>query len=102
MSEMRGQGVHLPVNRQSIGMPARVFLFTLDQISVMTDIAEGQLLKSFLYLEGRSTGSRKKELMIATNIAEPNAKPDWRVTEREFVRWMRYKGFRYYDRGAFT
>lgn len=100
MAENRGQGISLPAAK--IGLPVRVFLFTIDQLSVMIDVKEETIKRSYLYYEGRSIGPRKKELMIARNIAPEGEKPDWRVAEREFIRWMRHKGFRYYDRGAFA
>lgn len=99
---LRGAGTALPSGAGKIGLPARVFLFTMDQLSVMLDIDERTILQSYIYFEGRSIGARAKSLMTARNIAQPDEKPDWRVTEREFIRWMRVKGFRYYDRGVFS
>lgn len=57
-------------------------------------------MSHYLYFEGRSIGARRRDLMIARNIAPPDQDPEWRVTEREFVRWMKTKGFRYYETGA--
>jgi len=68
----------------------------------MIDVKEDTIKRSYLYYEGRSVGSRRKDLMIARNVAPPDEKPDWRIAEREFVRWMRHKGFRYYERGTFS
>ncbi len=99
---LRGQGVSLPANPSAVGLPTRVFLFTFDQLSVMLDIDESIIARDYVYYEGRSIGSRKKNLMLARNIAPPDSKPEWRVAEREFIRWMRVKGFRYYERGAFS
>jgi hypothetical protein len=99
---LRGQDVNLPAGGEKIGIPSRVFLFTMDQLSVMLDIDEKTILSSYIYFEGRSVGSRKKGLMVAINIAPPELKPEWRVAEREFIRWMRVKGYRYYERGVFT
>lgn len=98
---LRGAGVNVPAGGEKIGIPTRVFLFTVDQISAMLDVDEKTILNSYIYFEGRSIGTRKKNLMVARNIAAPEDKPDWRVAEREFIRWMRVKGFRYYERGAF-
>jgi len=97
---LRGQGIALPPGGEKIGLPTRVFLFTLDQISVMIDIDEASIKAQYVYFEGRSIGSRSKHLMVARNIAPPDAKAEWRVAEREFVRWLRHKGFRHYERGA--
>lgn len=100
MSQDRGAGVNLPSGAGQIGMPPRVFLYTLDQIGVMLNLSTDTIAKSYVYFEGRSIGSRHKDLMIARNIAPSDQRPDFRVAEREFVRWMKNKGFRYYERGA--
>lgn len=100
MSADRGAGINLPSGANKIGLPPRVFLYTLDQLGVMLDLAPRQLTAQYIYFEGRSIGARHKFFMVARNIAPPNEKPEWRVTEREFVRWMRHKGFRYYETGA--
>ncbi len=86
--------------RRSVGLPPRPFLYTIDQISVILDVTEKIVAATYLFFEGRSTGTRNKHLMLARNIAPPDAKPDWRVAERELVRWMKTKGFRYYERGT--
>jgi hypothetical protein len=38
--------------------------------------------------------------MLARDISPDDAeRPDWRVSEKDFVRWLRFKGFRYHERG---
>lgn len=100
MPESRGVGAALPVGGNKIGLPARPFLYTLDQIATLLDVSELQLSRSYMYFEGRSTGKFRKDLMAARNIAPAEEKPDWRVVDRELVRWMRHKGFKFYDRSA--
>lgn len=102
MGESRGVGAALPVSHDKIGLPPRPFLYTLDQLSVMLDVPEERIRKAYIYFEGRSIGSRSKQLMTARNIAPGNQNPDWRVAEREFIRWMRTKGYRWYERSTFT
>lgn len=97
---LRGAGIALPSEAPKVGLPPRVFLYTLDQLCVMIDIDVKSLEKSHVYFEGRSIGTRRRDLMIARNIAAPDEKPEWRVAEREFVRWLKFKGFRYYEFGA--
>lgn len=99
-SGLRGQGIALPSQAPRVGLPTRVFLYTLDQISVLLDVDESQIKNQYVYFEGRSIGSRSKHLMIARNIAPPDKKAEWRIAEREFVRWLKVKGFRHYERGA--
>lgn len=98
---LRGAGINLPANPESVGLPARVFLYTIDQLCVMLNVSEEQIKKSYLWYEGRSTGTKRRDLMVARNIAKPENTPDWRITEREFIRWMKFKGFKHYERGAF-
>jgi hypothetical protein len=98
--DARGAGQSLPKQNKSLGLPYRPFLFTVDQIAVLLDISERRILAEYLYFEGRSIGTRHKHLMIARNIAPPDKKPEWRIAERELMRWMRHKGFRYYERGV--
>lgn len=101
MSELRGSAVnHLPA-REKVGLPPRAFLFTLDQVAMMIAVTERSLKQAYVYFEGRSTGRRSLDLMIAINIAPEKEKPEWRVSERELIRWLKKKGFRYYEVGTF-
>jgi hypothetical protein len=101
MGESRGTGVSLPVRGEAVGLPPRPFLYTLDQLAVILDLTE-TALAHHVYFEGRNTGVRRKDLMLARNIAPATEKPEWRVAEREFVRWMRTKGFKAYERTTFS
>ena len=89
-------------DRTKIGLPPRPFLYTIDQLAVMLDLPERQLRIKHIYHEGRDIGHRSREHMVARNIAGPDDTPDWRVADREFIRWMRLKGFKFYDRGTIT
>ena len=84
-----------------IALPARTFLYTVDQIAHLLQISEDTVRSSFLYYEGRSTGTVPKTQMLARNIAPEGEKPEWRVADRELTKFMRAKGFRYYERGYF-
>lgn len=101
---MRGAGSALPANPEKVGMPLRPFLWTLDQIAVMLNVEEKTIRhgRGYLYYEGRSTGVRARDLMTARNIAPADQRPDWRVAEREFLRWLKVKGFKVYERGVVT
>lgn len=99
---MRGEGIALPPGRTKLGLPPRPFLFTRDQIAGVLDLQPRNFNDKYVYYEGRTVGAKSKHLLVARNIAPPNESPEWRITEREFIRWMKVKGFRYYDRGAFS
>lgn len=87
---------------EKIGLPPRPFLYTIDQISGILSIPVDALKQRYLYFENRSIGDQDRHLIAARNIAPPADRPDWRISEREFIRWMRLKGYRYYDRGYFV
>ena len=84
---------------EAIGLPPRVFLYTLDQISVLISVSLETIKTSYIYYEGRSIGSKDRFLIQARNIAPADVKPDWRVSERELIRWFKVMGYKYYERG---
>lgn len=102
MSQLRGAGVSLPANPERVGLPARPFLYTTDQIATLLSLDEKTVKAQYLFYEGRSTGKRKLGLMVARNIADPKNHPQWRVSERELIRWLRFKGFRIYETGVIS
>ena len=86
-----------PSTPESVGLPRKPFLYTLDQISALLHIKIESLKVSYIWYEGRSTGTPTKHALKANNIAPINEKAEWRVEERELVRWMKVKGFRAYE-----
>lgn len=86
---------------RSVGLPARPFLYTIDQLAVILELREASIKQNYLYYEGRSIGVKSPDLLEAKDIAPPGAQwPDWRVAERELIRWMKRKGFRFYERAS--
>lgn len=84
---------------ESVGLPPRIFLYTVDQIAVVLNVSELHVKRHVLHYDGRSPGRCPKDKMLARNIADPGVRPDWRVAERELVRWLKHKGFHFADRG---
>lgn len=83
-----------------IALPIRPFLYTVDQLAQLLSLDESYIRNNLLYYEGRSTGAVRKTLMRAVNIAaDGELKAEWRVSDFEFRKWMRFKGFKYYERG---
>ncbi len=68
------------------------FLYTIDQIGLMLSISEARV-KANVFFTGRTRGVRQTHEMEAVNIARPGENPEWRITEREFKRWLKRKGF---------
>ncbi|AER26596.1 helix-turn-helix DNA binding domain protein [Gordonia phage Amore2] len=77
-----------------VNLPAREFLFSLDQIAQMLDVSMKYLTGNIIFFYGRSIGSRKGKL-LSVNIAAPGDNPVWRVAEMEFKSWMRYRKIRF-------
>lgn len=87
-------------DRERLGLPIRPFLYTLDQIGTILSITEVELKKNgYVHFRGRSLGLPRPDELRAINIASGiSDKPDWRVEERDLIRWMKRKGFHYVDR----
>ena len=83
--------------RRSVGLPPLVFMFTMDQVSAMLQVAESDLKKHYLYYAGRSVGFQTPDRMYAINVAPDGQPAQWRVSQKEFVRFVKRKGLRLYD-----
>lgn len=88
---------------RQVGLPPNVFLYTLDQVATILSLpVEDFKSKGYVFYEGRSTYIKKSSQMSARNIApDPKDAPVWRILDQELVRWMKLKGFRYYEAGVF-
>jgi len=84
---------------QTVNLPVRNFLYTIDQIAFLLEVEEKTVKISYLHFEGRSTGVCPRDRMSARNISPKGVKPEWRILDIHFVRWMRLKGFKIYERG---
>ena len=93
-------GDNLRKGARNVGLPPRPFLYTIDQIATILNLTEFEVNKTYIYFERRSVGTKTREQMLARNIAPRDKTPDWRVAEMELVRWMRFRGFRFYDRST--
>lgn len=78
---------------EKLGLPITSFLYTIDQICQLVGMDQEQALRTIFYFHNRSTGRQSQHTMLARDVAPPNDNPEWRVAEREFVRWLRLKGF---------
>jgi hypothetical protein len=85
-----------------VGLPPRVFLYSLDQIAAMIDVPITELVGRYVFFDGRSEGSPRQypRSFMARNISpEGESRQDWRVAEKELIRWLRHIGFRIYEVG---
>ncbi len=83
--------------RHRMGLPFRPFLYTLDQIASLLDMPLASLKKDFIHFDGRTTGAFDKHAMMARNIRAAGFEPDWRVAEKELIRWMKLQGWMIYE-----
>lgn len=88
---------------RQVGLPPNVFLYTLDQVATILSLpVEEFKSKGYVFYEGRSTYIKKTSQMSARNITpDPKDAPVWRILDQELVRWLKLKGFRYYEAGVF-
>jgi hypothetical protein len=75
---------------EKVGLPARPFFYTLDQIAGLLSM-DMQSLYRMVFYEGRTLVIKQNFHLWAVNLAAPGDKPEWRVIEEELIRWMRYK-----------
>lgn len=90
------------MSRENMGLPIRPFLYTLDQIATLIAVELPALKRVYVYFQGRHVGPVPPDKMHAINIAPDGEKPDWRVAEKEFKRWLRNRGWRVYDRSSLS
>lgn len=86
---------------EAVGLPIRPFLYTLDQVSTLIAVEMSTLKTRYIYFDRRHVGVQPKRKILAVNISPQGSPPDWRVSERELVRWLRYVGIKIYDRTWF-
>lgn len=87
-----------PRKREWVGLPPRPFLYTVDQVAAILSLTPGNVKRLYLWYDGRQVGVRPKDKLRAVNIAGEDDRPEWRISEQELIRWLRLKGFKYYER----
>lgn len=83
--------------RHAIGLPPLLFTFTVDQIASMLSVDEKRVRTHYLFYQGRSVGRQDPRQMKAVNISLHDKLPEWRIAQREFVRYCRKVGFSGHD-----
>lgn len=84
---------------QAVGLPPKPFFYTIDQVAYLLSIEERSLRAHYLHYHGRSVGAPPRDKIVARNLSPAGIKPEWRIAERELVRYMKFKGLRYHERG---
>lgn len=73
-------------------LPARPFFFTVDQIATLTGLTMTQVRAS-MFRSGESIGIPPRDEMLAVNLAPCGDADEWRVEEKELLRWLRQRGY---------
>lgn len=86
---------HVKKDHKVAPVPRPPFLFTLDQIAASLSVSESKLVVEYIHFKDLAPSMIPPETKItAHNISEPGDTYDWRVSESEYMRWLRRKGFR--------
>jgi hypothetical protein len=91
--------IHMAAKTE-FGLPIRPFFYTLDQLADMFVVSLADLRRKHIYFADVSTGAKPRDRILAHNISPDGERADWRVVEEELKRWLRYMGFRVYDRST--
>jgi len=83
---------------EKVKLPLREFMYTIDQIAYLLELKEQYVKERIIFYEGRTVGVPTRDEMVAVNVAREGDKPEWRVAERHLKRWMRFKGYKIYER----
>lgn len=85
--------------RERVGLPPRIFMYTADQIATMLELTTADVRNRLFFYDRREPGLTPKSKMRAVNIMPEGETPEWRVTERELLRYLRSRGIKFYERG---
>lgn len=80
-----------------VGLPTRPFLYTRDQLEIILGMSPPQL-RDHLWLDKLHTGPQNLDKMLAHDVSVDGKRVDWRVAEKEVIRWCRRKGFKVVER----
>lgn len=85
--------------REKVGLPPRIFFYTVDQIGTMLELDPDYIMKRMLHFQDRSPGVCPKTKMLAVNLAPEGETPQWRIAESRFLGYLRSRGVKFYSRG---
>jgi len=76
-----------------VNLPSHDFFYTIEQVALILSVPESWLDKN-IYFTGRMPDAAHRSKMVAINLAEQDQRPKWRISEREFTRWLARKGYK--------
>lgn len=74
-----------------IRLPMRPFFYTIDQVATLTGLTLNQVNR-LLFRHGADSGIPPRERLYAINLAPADAPIEWRVEEKELLRWLKHRG----------
>jgi hypothetical protein len=87
--EMKKPNLNADQNAQEVELPLHTFLYTIDQIAYMMNVSESNLRNNTIWYVGREYGHFNVMRLKAINIKAHGQKPEWRVEEQEFIRFLK-------------
>ena len=82
-------------NMQEVELPVHTFLYTIDQIAYMMNVSEKHLRDKTIWYIGREYGHFNVMRLKAINIRSHGDKPEWRVEEQEFIRFLKARRIKF-------
>jgi hypothetical protein len=79
--------------RPSVTLPVHTFFYTTDQVALILNVEEAWV-RERCYLVGRMPDTHVRDKLQVVNLAEPNERPRWRISDRELTRWLIRKGYK--------
>ena len=83
------------MHKTLLQLPVKTFMYTIEQIAYMLDVTEQTVKKRILYYQGRERRKWTNDDLVAVNFSRQDEKPEWRISEEEFIRWMRRKRIKF-------
>jgi len=77
-----------------VGLPIRPFMYTLDQVADLLGVTQARIKSEYGFFDGIHTGKPALNKLRFRNISPQEDVKEWRVSEKELIRWLKNKGFR--------
>lgn len=96
---MTTHGEFIQKESRAVGIPFKVFLYTLEQVADMLAVDVKSFSARYVHYDNRTPGRKKSDTFMARDISPLGEKPDWRIADNEVLRWFKSKGYKLVERG---
>ena len=76
-----------------VKLPTHPFFYTQDQVAILLSVTPGWL-RARMSFQGRFNSKTTPDTLEAINLARPDEPAEWRISERELLRWLARQGYR--------